>query len=96
MTAEAATRASHQRLGRMLAWVTIARGCLALLLGFALLLHREGTSESLATFMGLYWLTGGILAVTFHRWSEHHLRDLHRRYVGALQVETQLFQLGRD
>jgi len=67
MTTEAATRASHQRLGRMLAWFTIARGCLALLLGFGLLLQREGTSESLATFMGLYWLTGGILALTFHR-----------------------------
>jgi uncharacterized membrane protein HdeD (DUF308 family) len=67
MTTEAATRASHQRLGRMLGWFTIARGCLALLLGFGLLLQREGTSESLATFMGLYWLTGGILALTFHR-----------------------------
>ena len=67
MTTEVATRASHQRLGRMLGWFTIARGCLALLLGFALLLQREGTSESLATFMGLYWLTGGILALTFHR-----------------------------
>ncbi len=67
MTTEAATRASHQRLARILAWFTIARGCLALLLAFALLLQREGTSESLATFMGLYWLTGGILALTFHR-----------------------------
>ena len=67
MTTEAAAPASHQRLMRMLAWFTIARGCLALFLGFALLLQREGTSESLATFMGLYWLTGGILALTFHR-----------------------------
>jgi uncharacterized membrane protein HdeD (DUF308 family) len=67
MTTEAATRASHQRLGLMLAWFTIARGCLALFLGFGLLLQREGTSESLATFMGLYWLTGGILALTFQR-----------------------------
>ncbi len=67
MTTDAAKHASHQRLGRMLAWFTIARGCLALLLGFGLLLQREGTSESLATFMGLYWLTGGILALTFHR-----------------------------
>ena len=67
MTTEAATHASHQRLGRMLGWFTIARGCLSLFLGLALLLQREGTSESLATFMGLYWLSGGILALTFHR-----------------------------
>jgi uncharacterized membrane protein HdeD (DUF308 family) len=67
MTTEVATHASHQRLERILGWFTIARGCLALLLGITLLLEREGTSESLATFMGLYWLTGGILALTFHR-----------------------------
>jgi len=67
MTTEPATRASHRRLSRMLGWFTIARGCLALFLGLGLLVQREGTSESLATFMGLYWLTGGILALTFHR-----------------------------
>ena len=67
MTTEVATQAEHQRLSRMLGWFTIARGCLALFLGFGLLLQREGTSESLATFMGLYWLTGGILTLTFHR-----------------------------
>jgi uncharacterized membrane protein HdeD (DUF308 family) len=67
MNTESAALASHERLERVLGWFTIARGCLALFLGFALLLQREGTSESLATFMGLYWLTGGILALTFHR-----------------------------
>ena len=67
MTTNVAARASHERLERTLAWFTIARGCLALALGIALLLQREGTSESLATFMGLYWLTGGILTLTFHR-----------------------------
>jgi uncharacterized membrane protein HdeD (DUF308 family) len=67
MTTEFAAPVAHERLQRMLGWFTIARGCLALLLGITLLLQREGTSESLATFMGLYWLTGGILALTFHR-----------------------------
>jgi uncharacterized membrane protein HdeD (DUF308 family) len=52
---------------RLLAWLTIARGCLALVLGVILLLQLERTGETLATFMGLYWLTGGILALTFHR-----------------------------
>ena len=67
MTADGSARAAHERVLRMLGWFTMARGCLALLLGVGLLLQREGTSESLATFMGLYWLTGGILALTFHR-----------------------------
>jgi len=67
VTAETSPGAAHERLERTLAWFTIARGCLALFLGITLVLQREGTSESLATFMGLYWLTGGILALTFHR-----------------------------
>jgi uncharacterized membrane protein HdeD (DUF308 family) len=67
MTSDAATHGSHRRAERLLSWFTIARGCLALSLGVALLLQREGTSETLATFMGLYWLTGGIVALTFHR-----------------------------
>ena len=67
MTTDTAARAAHERLVRTLAWFTIARGCLALFLAITLVLQREGTSESLATFMGLYWLTGGILALTFHR-----------------------------
>jgi uncharacterized membrane protein HdeD (DUF308 family) len=60
-------RPPDERLRRVIAWFMIARGCLALFLGVALLLQREGTSETLATFMGLYWLSGGILALTFHR-----------------------------
>jgi uncharacterized membrane protein HdeD (DUF308 family) len=67
MTTDAATHASLRRAERLLSWFTIARGCLALSLGAALLLQREGTSETLATFMSLYWLTGGIVALTFHR-----------------------------
>lgn len=58
---------SHARARRVLAWVTIARGGLALGLGVALLLQREGTTETIATFMGMYWLIGGILTLTFHR-----------------------------
>jgi uncharacterized membrane protein HdeD (DUF308 family) len=53
MTSDAATHGSHRRAERLLSWFTIARGCLALSLGVALLLQREGTSETLATFMGL-------------------------------------------
>jgi uncharacterized membrane protein HdeD (DUF308 family) len=67
VTSGATGRASRQRLERTLAWFTIARGCLALFLGLALLLQREGTSERLATYMGIYWLSGGILALTFRR-----------------------------
>jgi uncharacterized membrane protein HdeD (DUF308 family) len=58
---------ARRRLEWLLAGVTIARGTLALLLGGALLLQREGTSETLATFMGLYWLIGGILTLAFER-----------------------------
>ena len=61
----AAGRPAHERAHRVLAWVTIMRGCLALSLGVSLLLQREGTSETLATFMGLYWLIGGILTLAF-------------------------------
>jgi uncharacterized membrane protein HdeD (DUF308 family) len=57
----------HAGARRILAWVTIARGGLALGLGLALLLQREGTTETIATFMGMYWLIGGILTLTFHR-----------------------------
>lgn len=67
MTAPATERESHRRLDRLIAGFTIARGCLALFLGITLLLQREGTSGSLATFMGLYWLSGGILTLVFHR-----------------------------
>jgi uncharacterized membrane protein HdeD (DUF308 family) len=66
-SSDASTRSTRERVARTLAWFTIARGALALFLGFALLLQRDGTSETLATFMGIYWLTGGILALTFHR-----------------------------
>ena len=58
---------SHRGLDRLIAWFTIARGCLALLLGVTLLLQREGTSGSLANFMGLYWLSGGALTLVFQR-----------------------------
>ena len=59
--------ASHQRIRRILAWVTFARGGVALSLGVSLLLQQEGTAETLATFMGLYWLIGGILTLRFNR-----------------------------
>ena len=67
MTAPATGHESHRRLDRLIAGFTIARGCLALLLGITLVLQREGTSGSLATFMGLYWLSGGVLTLAFHR-----------------------------
>lgn len=67
MTSTATTREAHRRLDRLIAGFTIARGCLALLLGIALVLQREGTSGSLATFMGLYWLSGGVLTLAFRR-----------------------------
>jgi uncharacterized membrane protein HdeD (DUF308 family) len=65
MTTDEVRREPHRRLDRLVAWFTIARGCLALVLGIALLVQREGSSGSLATFMGLYWLSGGILTLAF-------------------------------
>ena len=64
MTTEVAARVAHERLQRMLGWFTRRAASRS---SSALWLQREGTSESLATFMGLYWLTGGILALAFHR-----------------------------
>ena len=66
MTGPATPLESH-RVDRLIAGFTIARGCLALLLGIALVFQREGASGSLATFMGLYWLSGGLLTLAFHR-----------------------------
>jgi uncharacterized membrane protein HdeD (DUF308 family) len=67
MTAPEPARESHRRLDRLIAWFTIARGCLSLILGITLLLQLEGAGGSLATFMGLYWLSGGILTLAFQR-----------------------------
>ena len=67
MTAPEPARESHRRLDRLIAWFTIARGCLALFLGITLLLQHEGASGSLANFMGLYWLSGGALTLVFQR-----------------------------
>jgi len=60
-----ATSGEHRQARRIVAWVTIARGGLALALGSSLLV--QGKSESLVTFMGLYWLVGGVLVLAFHR-----------------------------
>jgi len=66
MTPEEPAQATR-RAARWIAWFTVVRGCLALALGAALLLQRDGTTRHLATFMGLYWLSGGIVALGLHR-----------------------------
>jgi uncharacterized membrane protein HdeD (DUF308 family) len=40
-------------------WISLARGLMALLLGFALLLQAEKTRPLLINFMGVYWLASG-------------------------------------
>jgi uncharacterized membrane protein HdeD (DUF308 family) len=51
----------------VIAWVILARGALALMLGFSLILQLEGTLRSVVTFMGVYWVISGVLMLAFHR-----------------------------
>jgi uncharacterized membrane protein HdeD (DUF308 family) len=49
----------------MLFWITLIRGLLALTLGAALLLYPDRARPMLANFMGMFWLTSGIISI---RW----------------------------
>ena len=46
-------------------WITLIRGILALGLGAALLFQPDKALPMLANFMGLYWLTSGVISL---RW----------------------------
>lgn len=46
-------------------WITIVRGCLAIILGLALFFQPEKTRPMLVTFMGIFWLMNGIISI---RW----------------------------
>lgn len=47
-------------------WITLARSVLALVLGLALLLQPDKARPMFLNFMGLFWLTAGIMSL---RWS---------------------------
>ena len=49
----------------MLFWITLIRGLLALTLGTALLFYPDRARPMLANFMGMFWLTSGIIGI---RW----------------------------
>jgi uncharacterized membrane protein HdeD (DUF308 family) len=49
----------------MLFWITLIRGLLALTLGTALLFYPDRARPMLANFMGIFWLTSGIISI---RW----------------------------
>ncbi|MGZ8707654.1 MAG: HdeD family acid-resistance protein [Gaiellaceae bacterium] len=49
--------------GQMAYRVGIARGVLALLLGVAMILQPEKTSDNLATYMGAFWALTGVVSI---------------------------------
>ena len=49
--------------GQMAYRVGIARGVLALLLGVAMILQPEKTSDNLATYMGAFWALTGVVTI---------------------------------
>jgi uncharacterized membrane protein HdeD (DUF308 family) len=50
-----------QRVARLW-WIGVLRGVIALALGLSVLL-ASGSSERLATFLAIYWLTGGVVTL---------------------------------
>jgi uncharacterized membrane protein HdeD (DUF308 family) len=44
-----------------LAWITVARGVMAIVLGLALALHPDRAPAALVNFMGVYWILSGII-----------------------------------
>jgi uncharacterized membrane protein HdeD (DUF308 family) len=45
-------------------WLTVVRGLVALTLAFAIVVAGRGTAR-LVTFLGLYWLAGGLITLRF-------------------------------
>ncbi len=46
-------------------WVTLYRGILALILGLALLINQEFARPLLANFMGMYWISAGLISLRY-------------------------------
>ena len=46
-------------------WVTLFRSILALILGLALLINQEFARPLLANFMGIYWISAGLISLRY-------------------------------
>ena len=77
----------------MFFWITLIRGLLALTLGTALLFYPDRARPMLANFMGMFWLTSGIIGI---RWgvSGERARGLPV-LAGVVGVVAGLGMLGR-
>jgi uncharacterized membrane protein HdeD (DUF308 family) len=75
-----------------LAWITLARGVMAIGLGLALALNGDRAPAALANFMGFYWIINGI--ITF-RWGQLAVGSRRRLPLaaGAIAVATGVFVL---
>ncbi len=51
----------HSRGPRIAFWIAMLRGIFAIMLGLVLIFNPEKTRVMLANFMGIFWLTTGIL-----------------------------------
>ena len=74
-------------------WITLARSVLALVLGLALLLQPDKARPMFLNFMGLFWLTAGIMSL---RWSVNGERARRLSVViGIVSIVSGLVILGR-